>query len=160
MAISSYYSIAYLALFLPIVIILYTVMPKKVRWLVLLLSSWWFFWCVSGKLLVYILLSSLSIHHGGIWLSLLQKERDSLMETAADKERKKELRSLYRRKQRMAAAAIAGLNIGILVFLKYGAFFGGNLNSLLALLKIPAVVSIFIMRKSRQTGIWDGWLFI
>ncbi len=142
MAVSSYYSIAYLALFLPIVIILYTVMPKKVRWLVLLLSSWWFFWCVSGKLLVYILLSSLSIHHGGIWLSLLQKERDSLMETAADKERKKELRSLYRRKQRMAAAAIAGLNIGILVFLKYGAFFGGNLNSLLALLKIPAVVSI------------------
>ena len=66
MAISSYYSIAYLALFLPIVIILYTVMPKKVRWLVLLLSGWWFFWCVSGKLLVYILLSSLSIHHGGI----------------------------------------------------------------------------------------------
>ena len=94
--------------------------------LVLLLSSWWFFWCVSGKLLVYILLSSLSIHHGGIWLSLLQKERDSLMETAADKERKKELRSLYRRKQRMAAAAIAGAEHRYPCVFKIRAFFGGQ----------------------------------
>ena len=98
MAIDSYYSIAYLAIFLPAVVIAYTVFPKKARWFVLLISSGIFFWSMSGKLLIWLIVSIFSIHYGGIYLSLLQKERDGKMARAKAQQggpSKKEIRKLY-----------------------------------------------------------------
>lgn len=56
-AITSYFSFRYMAVFLPSVMALYMVPHRKTRRLVLLLSGYVFFWAVSGKLLVYLLLS-------------------------------------------------------------------------------------------------------
>ncbi len=66
--ITSYFSFKYMAVFLPAVIGLYLIPSRRFRRLVLLLSGYCFFWAVSGKLLVYLLLSTLSIHHIGLWL--------------------------------------------------------------------------------------------
>ena len=75
MSISSYCSLAYLAVFLPAVILLYSLAPRKARPFALLFASYGFFWMVSGKLLAFLLVSTFSIHHAGIWLALTQKER-------------------------------------------------------------------------------------
>ena len=77
MTLNSYYSIAYLAVFLPVVVAAYTAVPKKARWAVLLAASGFFFWCISGKLLIWLIVSVISIHYAGIWLSLLKEERDA-----------------------------------------------------------------------------------
>ncbi len=145
MAMDSYYSIAYLALFLPLVIVVYTLFPKKGRWAVLLGSSLIFFWCISGKLVIYLLASIVSIHYGGIWIALLGTHRDERIRLAAETQggpTKKELRKIYQKKQMAVTAGIALFNVGLLLFLKYTPFFMGNINRLLAALKLPAALEI------------------
>ena len=88
-----YCSLVYLAAFLPITLLIYALTNKKKRWLVLLIASYIFFLSLSGKLIVYLLFSTLSIHHFGLWLDRLNKDRDK--EVELNKENKKEIKELY-----------------------------------------------------------------
>lgn len=137
----SYCSFAYLALFLPVVIIGYSVLPKKLRPLVLLFSSYGLFWIISGKLLVYLLLSTVSIHYLGIWLTLLQKERDTRLADPGESSRK-EIRNCYMKKQRLVTGFGVLLHIGILIVLKYTPFFTENINDLFAALQVPVTLEV------------------
>ena len=67
--VTSYFSVVYLAAFLPAVVILYGILPQKPRRVLLLLSGYLMFWLISGKLLGYLLLETLVIHYVGLWLS-------------------------------------------------------------------------------------------
>lgn len=91
-----YCSLVYLAAFLPITLLIYALTNKKKRWLVLLIASYIFFLSLSGKLIVYLLFSTLSIHHFGLWLDRLNKDRDK--EVELNKENKKEIKELYKKK--------------------------------------------------------------
>ena len=141
MEISSYVSIAYLVLFLPAVILLYGISPRRIRPYVLLLSSYAFFWSISGKLLIYLLLSTFSIHHTGAWLALVQAERKGVL-LQADKGEKKAIRTAYQKKLRRIVAFSVCLHIGILIVLKYSSFLGGNINALFSALHIPVAFTI------------------
>ena len=135
-SISSYFSIEYLVILLPISVALYAVLPQKLRRISLLLSSYAFFWAVSGKLIAYLLFSTLSTHYTGLWLSSLQEDCDRLA-AATPKENRKAVRVQYRQKQRLVVAFAAALHIGLLLVLKYGPFFAGNINTALWALRIP-----------------------
>lgn len=137
----SYCSFAYLALFLPVVIIGYSVIPKKLRPLVLLLASYGLFWIISGKLLVYLLLSTIAIHYIGIWLTLLQKERDYCLANPEGRV-KKEIRDCYMKKQRLVLGFGVVFHIGVLVILKYTPFFVENINDLFAVLQLPVTLTV------------------
>lgn len=50
-----YHSIIYIFLFLPVCLLAYQLAPEKWRGRVLLAFSWIFFYLLSGKLLVYLL---------------------------------------------------------------------------------------------------------
>jgi len=50
---TSSFSIAFLAGFLPIFLLLYLVMPKKAKKYWLLLASYLFFWLISGELISF-----------------------------------------------------------------------------------------------------------
>lgn len=138
---TSYCSIAYLGVFLPVVVILYSLVPKKFRWLVLLIFSWFFFWLISAKLLVCLLISILSVHHIAVWMALLQKEREIIIEHA-DKESKKGIKLSYQKKQRAVVLFGVLINIGVLAFFKYTGFFGENINWLMGELKLPVTFNI------------------
>lgn len=140
-SISSYFSIQYLAVLLPVTVILYAVLPQKFRRMILLLASYVFFWAVSGKLIVYLLFSTLSVHHLGMWLSDIQGECDRTLETAP-KEQKKEIKKQYLFRQRRVVTFGVLLHIGILLVLKYSPFFAQNLNSLMKLLGLSVSVEI------------------
>ena len=73
----TYCDALYAAVFLPLTILIYNIVPQKHRWKVLLIASYIFFWSISGKLIIYLLLSTLSIHHFGLWLTSLQNERNN-----------------------------------------------------------------------------------
>lgn len=139
--VSSYYSVFYLTVLLPVTVGLYTFTPVKIRRIVLLLSSWVFFWAVSGKLILYFLFSVLSVHHIGVWLSSLQCHDEKLLETAESKE-KKMLKEQCRRKQRMVLVFGVCIHIGILLTLKYSSFFAINANKALETAGLPASVSV------------------
>ena len=140
-SVSSYFSIEYLVILLPISVALYAVLPQKLRRISLLLSSYAFFWAVSGKLIAYLLFSTLSTHYTGLWLSSLQEDCDRLA-AATPKENRKAVRAQYRQKQRLVVAFAAALHIGLLLVLKYGPFFAGNINTALWALRIPFALEI------------------
>ena len=69
----SYHDPVYLFLFLPAVLLAYQLMPRKKRWLLLLLAGYLFFWTISGKLVLYLIGTTLFTHYIGLWLELLKK---------------------------------------------------------------------------------------
>lgn len=138
---SSYFSIEYLVILLPVSVGLYAILPQRFRRLSLLISSYIFFWAVSGKLIAYLLFSTLSIHHLGIWLSGIQGDCDRLLESSS-KEKRKEIKAQYIKKQRVVVAFAVVLHIGILLWLKYTPFFANNINTFFRLLNIPVVFNI------------------
>ena len=127
----TYFGPEYFALFLPIVALLYSIMPKKVRPFVLLLASYQFFWLISGKLIAYLLFSTVSIHHFGLWLDKLQREK-KLAVKGLEKEEKKSVKAAFDRQQNLVLAFAVIIHIGLLAVLKYTPFAVSNLNLILA----------------------------
>lgn len=132
---SSYFSLLYLAILLPGTVLAYTVLPQKYRRAVLLLSSYAVFWLVSGKLLCYLLFSTISVHHIGLWLENTQLEANKLLETAP-KETRKDIRVRTQRRRKKIVAFGIAVQFGILLALKYGAFFISNFNEFAGLIKV------------------------
>ena len=73
--------------FAALVVFLYYIVPLKKRWIVLLVSSYIFYFLSSKYLIVFILLSTLSIYLSGILIG----KQDDLLASCEDKEKKKEL---------------------------------------------------------------------
>ena len=138
---ASYCSLLYLGIFLPAVVLCYAVLPQRHRWKVLLAASYVFFWMVSGKLIVFLLVSSFSLHHFGLWLSAVQEERNRML-AAADKAERKAIKATFQRRLRRTLLFALLLHIGTLLTLKYAAFFSVNLNRLLDALRLPLSLPI------------------
>lgn len=143
---TSYCSLLYLGVFLPCVIIAYSIMPQKYRWMVLLAASYAFFWELSGKLLVYLLFTTLSVYVLGQRLAALQQERGRMCAEVPKAERK-EIKARFKKRQRCVLAFGVVLQLGILVVLKYSAFINTNLNSLFgaARLSVSLPVPAFVL---------------
>jgi len=138
---NSFFSILYIAVFLPITVILYNAFSKKYRPAILLLASYVFFFCISGKLLIYLLFSTLSVHHIGLWLANIQTERKQKL-SEAEKTEKKEIKAQYQKKQRRVVLFGVLLHLGILLVVKYTPFFTENLNSLLSVCGVSFSITI------------------
>jgi len=132
---------AYLGIFLPLTMLMYSIIPKKHRSKVLLIASYIFFWSISKKLIVYILISTISIYYIGIWLEKIQAKRNELLKQA-EKEKKKEIRAGYLKKQRWVLALGVLFNLGILLVLKYTGFIGGNINNLFSAMNLSVRLTI------------------
>ncbi|MBR5975899.1 MAG: MBOAT family protein [Clostridiales bacterium] len=126
--ISTYFSMAYVLLLLG-AILLYEVFPKRARRWVLLLFSYLFFFLISRKLVIYLMLSTLSVHHIGLWLSDVQAECKLKMKEIP-KEEKKALSASYQKRLRGIMCFAVFLHVGTLFVLKYTPFTIGNINAL------------------------------
>ena len=105
-SLTSYFSVEYLVVLLPLSVGLYAVLPQKLRRVSLLLSSYVFFWAVSGKLIAYLLFSTLSTHYTGLWLSSLQEDCDRLAAATPKEDRKStRLNSSHSGQSRMPSSA-------------------------------------------------------
>ena len=87
----SFISIKYIA-FLIISVILYYIVPKKHKWIVLLASSYVFYYISSKSLLVFLLISTLSIYAAGL---IIDREnlKVKLLGANLEKDEKKILKS-------------------------------------------------------------------
>lgn len=132
-ALTSYFSPVYLILFLPSVLIGYSILPQKGRRWFLLAASYAFFWLISGGLVLYLLLSTLSMYGIGQWLCRIQREQKEQVKRAERSERKG-LKAIYQKRQRRVVFLAILLHIGGLLVLKYSGFFATNINGLLAAL--------------------------
>ncbi len=138
--ITTYFSFIYIELIL-LTIILYMCSGQKARRWVLLIASYVFFYAVSGKLICYLLFSTLSVHHFGIWLSDIQIEGKKQLK-AAEKEQKKALSARIQKKQDLIMILAVIVHIGILAVLKYSPFFTTNINTVMHLLHLDITVQV------------------
>ncbi|HBG12439.1 MAG TPA: MBOAT family protein, partial [Clostridium sp.] len=121
----AYNSLLYLFIFLPVVLLAYQLAPKNFRYKVLLSASYVFFLSFSGKLLVYLLFSTLSIHHIGLWLTSCKKD---FLSASHAPENKKAEKAAYEAKRRRILWLGIGLQLSILLILKYSGFLFENFN--------------------------------
>lgn len=129
-----YTSLTYLLLFLTAAFLLYTVFPKKLKWVVLLAASCFFYFVNSGsrkKMMIFILITALSVYGTALLLTHVQKRWDARRQTLPKEERQKAKTRVMRRKKWIVALAVL-LNFGILCGLKYYGFFRDIFSSLFA----------------------------
>jgi len=131
----TYWSLSYLIGFLPVVIILYNLFPKKYRWCILLIASYGFIWSISNKLILYIIATTILTYLGGLWINKIQSNRDIALKDV-EKEKKKEIKGQYLKKQKRVAVLLSLVVLAVLVVLKYSGFFIENVDNLLSLLKV------------------------
>ena len=140
--IASYCVPVYFVVFLPLVVLAYQVVPQRHRWKLLLAADYAFFFAISGKLLVFLLLSTVSIHHIGLWLGTFQTERD-LAVKGAERSERKAIKAAYQAKTRGVLTLGILFHVGLLLVLKYADFFGGNVNHLLTALGLSWQIPTF-----------------
>ena len=138
---TSYFAVIFLVAFLPICIIVYSIIPQKTKKYFLLFASMVFFWLVSGQLIVYLILTIMSVHYFGIWLDRIQGKRNAAVK-AAPKEERKALKKVFLHQSRLVLLFAAVIHIGVLLVIKYSPFFTANVNNLFTLLNVPLQLDI------------------
>ena len=121
-------------IFVGITVLLYYVVPKRVRWIVLLVASLTFYWINSGWLLL-ILLATCAVTFGvGLWIEASNargKQQLKDLGKRASRAEKKELRAKTKLRSRRILAVGIVLVLGALLLLKYYDFFADNAAGLL-----------------------------
>ena len=112
-----YNAIGYLAVFLPAVILIYSLVPQKKRWIVVLAANYLFFYLLSGFLLLYNVAATLFTYYMGKLLGAKKPE-------GADK------KAFKKKKNKILLAAIL-VNFGVLIVLKYTNFFGSSIAGII-----------------------------
>lgn len=138
---TSLFDFTYLIVFLPIVMVVYQVLPKRFRWAALLLASYVFFWCISNYLITYLLVSTVSIYVIGRRIGTLVATRAE-QKKLATKEERPAVERTYTHKIRLTLALGLVINIGMLAACKYLLFAERTANSLLHLLGMATVIDI------------------
>lgn len=115
-------------LFFPVVLLVYLIIPKRIRYLWLLIASYYFYMSWNPRYVVLIALSTVSTYFTGIFLERFQKQ-----ENVKSKERGKK-----------ACVAVSFLvNLSILFFFKYFDFALENVNRVLGILGITMIEKPF-----------------
>lgn len=123
----AYHTSIYLFLFLPAVLVTYQIVPQKMRWKVLLAYSYLFFYIISGKLVIYLMGTTLLTHYAGTWMAWLKMRcREEI--SVAEKSEKSKIRNRYKKEERWVLAGGIYILLAVLAYLKYYNFFMTNVN--------------------------------
>lgn len=123
----SYTSFVFFIAYFGITYLLYTVVPKKAKWCVLLVGSWAFYLVATKGRFEYLAATTLMVWGMGL---VIQKLNDKFKEKKKDLEKaeRKKLKEHYKRLKGLALAGGVAVSMGLLIFLKYFNFFGGAAN--------------------------------
>lgn len=108
-------------IFFPIVVLVYFVVPKKVRYIWLLITSCYFYMCWNAKYILLLVISIVTTWIAGWLVSKLKKPFQ----------------------KKLSIAGCIGVNLCILFFFKYFDFFLGSLNKVLGIFGVQALEKPF-----------------
>ncbi|MCF0229063.1 MAG: MBOAT family protein [Parasporobacterium sp.] len=137
-------------------LIVYYIVPKKWRYLVLLAASLAFYGIVCFKYFPFIIFTALSTWAGALWLDKVAKDRKALLKEHKaewDSEQKKKFKHSTIIRRRWILALVLVLNFGILAVLKYYNFlaewFGNIINMQLPMvgLLLPLGISFYTFQS-------------
>lgn len=148
---TSFFSIQYLFVFLPAVLVAFALTPKNGRKYTLLLASFGFFFLISRRLILYLLLSILSVWLFGLWLGEIHRRKNEAVK-AAEKAERKAIKQKYLQYSQLVLGLAAMLHIGMILVLKYSGFFVSNVNALfgtdfaIPYFMVPIGISFFTLQ--------------
>lgn len=114
-------------LFFFVVILLYYLLPRKFRWVFLLLSSYFFYLYANYKLAFFIIFTTISSYFGALVIDRLNSKENNISKEL-DIKAKKKIKLKIKKDKRKVLISILIVNFGILIFLKYFNFVSDNLN--------------------------------
>lgn len=125
--------------FIAISLIIYYIVPKKAQWVVLLISSLFFFVYASKWVTLYMILTTVLIYGGALWI---QKFNDEFKKKKKElsKEERKVLKSSIKKKQHAILTVIVVICVAILGVLKYFNFFGDIINDITNLIASRSII--------------------
>lgn len=127
--------------FAVIVFMIYSLVPVKRRWIVLLAGSAVFYAANSGFLIIYLFITTLSSFFCGKKLTKMADDFKAAKKELS-KEEKKQLKEKVTKRKKLVAGAVIILNLGILAFLKYYNFFGEQVSNLFGLFGINMTMPV------------------
>lgn len=122
-------------IFVALICIIYFIVPKKIKWVVLLVASYIYYFLASGKLTIFLMITTLSIYLIGLGLNKID-DKTTIICKELEKEKKKEAKNKAKREKKLLILLAVLVNFGILAILKYSNFFGENINYLFSNLNI------------------------
>lgn len=148
----AYNSFPYLFLFLPLVWLLWAVLPQKRRPAVLLAGSMLFYWLVAGQYTYWLLLAAALTWGLGLAMGRLQALQAATLGALTGPERKGAKKQFVALQKGLTAGGCAAL-IGLLAWLKYFPFAAKALNGLLARLPILRGVTVTLPAYVQPLGL-------
>ena len=135
-----YYYLFFSVVFIPLTIIFYQIIPKRFRWVMLLLASIGFYFTFSYYLFVFLIFSTAVTYCTGRILERVSNNKKNALkflkenkELASDKEAMKkskaDVKAKFQKKSRLILTVGIILALSTLLYLKYYNFFAENINS-------------------------------
>lgn len=146
-------SIAFIV-FVAIVCLCYFILPKKIKWIVLLVASYFFYLASSMQWSIFMIITTISIYYAALKMGKIDEITKKEI-SGQEKEIKKQIKEKAKKKKKVVIILTLLLNFGILVILKYGNFLGSNLNGIFSLFhtsfQIPIVQFVLPLGISYYT---------
>ena len=150
----------YLLVFLPVVLIIYQLVPRKARWGVLLAASYALYISFS-KYLVLLLMATAAFTYGiGRWMDRIGNECSEKQKECTDRKQKSEVKKAFQKKRVVALRVGVLVLLGILFYVNYYNFVAQNVNIFLGKLgtQLPMARVMFPMGISFYTLEAVGYL--
>lgn len=116
--------------------IVYFIIPKKYRWMLLLCASLLFYACAGIGYLLYIAATAMSTYFAAVQLDKMAAARQETLtahKSEWSRDEKKAFKESANKKRFRLLVLLLVFNFGILAVIKYGAFTVRNLNALIGL---------------------------
>ena len=117
------------AVFLALLIVIYYIVPKKYRYLILILGNIIFYYLSSGVYSVFLVLSVISVYMCALLIDRENLKSKTISEEVS-KEEKKLIKSKYKKNKKLIVTLCTLFNFGLLVILKYSGFLTSTFNSI------------------------------
>ena len=129
-------------LFVAITVIIYKIIPPKIKWVVLLIASYLFYFLNSTYMTIAILTTTVSVYLIALKIKHINERVTIEVKEIENKEQKKKRKKQAKTKQKSILTMGILFNLGILVVLKYSGFIGENINSLFSILHMNVEMPI------------------
>lgn len=172
--------------FILIGVVIYYVLPSKVRWMWLLVLSYLYYFSFNVKNSLFMVAASLVIYLAALAMEYIQDKSDAYLKehkAEINREQKKKLKNSVKHKKRIILVIAMLINFGVLAVLKYGGFITGNITAVLNKIGIdktvyalsnyvmPLGLSFFTFQSisyvidiyqgnTEQKGIHSGYVFL
>ncbi len=142
---SSYFTITFITLFLPLVALVHTLAPQRARGVVLLIASYVFIYIMSGWTILYLVATTLVTYGVAQLMGKLQAQRDEHLK--ATKKGKRAIKEACKTKTKRLMIVGILCNLGVLIVLNYLRFFSEVANSFLGVLGLHASLAPPLLRS-------------